>query len=200
MADEQYGGMMTDKPVTAFVGDSITAAGSWQDWFVDVDARNFGLNGDTTDSLLERLDAVIESDPQTVVLLIGTNDLAERRSIERIVRNIESALVRLHQELPDARILLQSVLPRGREFAENVKEINRHIWQFAATQRVHYLDLWPIMADADGELNAEYSDDRLHLTPEGYEAWLSELRPALERVNDLPPMSRPIRLPDLSAQ
>jgi lysophospholipase L1-like esterase len=194
------GGMMTDKPVTAFVGDSITAAGAWQDWFADVDARNFGLNGDTTDSLLERLDAVIESDPQTIVLLIGTNDLAERRSIERIVRNIESALVRLHQELPDARILLQSVLPRGREYAENVKEINRHIWQFAATQRVHYLDLWPIMADADGELNADYSDDRLHLTPEGYEAWLSELRPALERVNDLPPMSRPIRLPDLSAQ
>jgi lysophospholipase L1-like esterase len=194
------GGMMTDKPVTAFVGDSITAAGAWQDWFVDVDARNFGLDGDTTDSLLERLDAVIESDPQTIVLLIGTNDLAERRSIERIVRNIESALVRLHQELPDARILLQSVLPRGREYAENVKEINRHIWQFAATQRVHYLDLWPIMADADGELNADYSDDRLHLTPEGYEAWLSELRPALERVNDLPPMSRPIRLPDLSAQ
>jgi lysophospholipase L1-like esterase len=143
---------------------------------------------------------VIESDPQTVVLLIGTNDLAERRSIERIVRNIESALVRLHQELPDARILLQSVLPRGREYADNVREINRHIWQFAATQRVHYLDLWPIMADADGALKADYSDDRLHLNEAGYDAWLSELRPAFERVNDLPPMSRPIRLPDLSAQ
>jgi len=191
---------MTDKPVTAFVGDSITAAGAWQEWFADVDARNFGVDGETTDGLLERLDAVIESDPQTIVLLIGTNDLAERRSIERIVRNIESALVRLHQELPDARILLQSVLPRGREYAENVREINRHIWQFAATQRVHYLDLWPAMADADGELKAEFTDDRLHLNDAGYDVWLSELRPAFERVNDLPPMSRPIRLPDLSAQ
>jgi hypothetical protein len=53
---------------------------------------------------------------------------------------------------------------------------------------------------ADGELNPEFSDDRLHLTAAGYDAWLSELRPALDRVNDLPPMSRPIRLPDLSAQ
>ncbi|MBF4634314.1 hypothetical protein ITJ38_07870 [Agreia pratensis] len=192
--------MMTDKPVTAFVGDSITAAGAWQDWFSDVDARNFGVDGETTDGLLERLDAVIEADPQTIVLLIGTNDLAERRSIERIVRNIESALVRLHQELPDARILLQSVLPRGREYAENVREINRHIWQFAATQRVHYLDLWPALADGDGELNSDFSEDRLHLNQAGYDVWLSELRPALERVNDLPPMSRPIRLPDLSAQ
>jgi len=191
---------MTDKPVTAFVGDSITAAGAWQEWFAGVDARNFGVDGETTDGLLERLDAVIESDPQTVVLLIGTNDLAERRGIERIVRNIESALVRLHQELPDARILLQSVLPRGREYAENIREINRHIWQFAATQRVHYLDLWPAMADADGELKTDYTDDRLHLNEAGYDVWLSELRPAFERVNDLPPMSRPIRLPDLSAQ
>jgi lysophospholipase L1-like esterase len=191
---------MTDKPVTAFVGDSITAAGAWEDWFPELDTRNFGVNGDTTDGLLERLDAVIESDPQTIVLLIGTNDLAERRGVERIVRNIESALVRLHQDLPDARILLQSVLPRGAEYAENVRAINRHIWQFAATQRVHYLDLWPVLALADGELNPEFSDDRLHLTAAGYDAWLSELRPALDRVNDLPPMSRPIRLPDLSAQ
>ncbi|WP_237656888.1 GDSL-type esterase/lipase family protein [Agreia sp. COWG] len=191
---------MTDKPVTAFVGDSITAAGAWDEWFPELSTRNFGVDGDTTDGLIERLDEVIASDPQTIVLLIGTNDLAERRSIERIVRNIETALVRLHSELPDARILLVSVLPRGHEFAENVREINRHIWQFAATQRVHYLDLWPALARGDGELSPEYTDDRLHLTAAGYDAWLSELRPALERVNDLPPMSRPIRLPDLSAQ
>jgi lysophospholipase L1-like esterase len=65
---------------------------------------------------------------------------------------------------------------------------------------VHYLDLWPALADGDGELNSDFSEDRLHLNQAGYDVWLSELRPALERVNDLPPMSRPIRLPDLSAQ
>jgi lysophospholipase L1-like esterase len=194
---DMAGGDMTGKSVAAFVGDSITAEGRWQEWFPELETHNFGVPGDTTDELLERLDEVIATNPDTIFVMIGANDLGQRRSVERIVRNIESALVRLHHELPDARILVQSVLPRGHEYAENVREINRHIWQFAATQKVHYLDLWPLMAFADGELNPEYSSDRLHLTEEGYEAWLSELRPAIERIHDLPPMSRPIRLPDL---
>jgi len=105
--------------------------------------------------------------------------------------------VNLRAGLPDARILVQSVLPRGREYAEFVKEINRHVWQFAATVKAHYLDLWPVMALDDGELNPVYTTDRLHLNDAGYEAWLSELVPALERVHDLPPSSRPIRLPEL---
>ncbi|MDQ1555164.1 MAG: hypothetical protein QOI02_166, partial [Actinomycetota bacterium] len=57
-----------------------------------------------------------------------------------------------------------------------------------------YLDLWPAFAMDDGELSTEYTDDRLHLTEAGYQAWLMELRPALERLADAPPMSRPINI------
>lgn len=183
---------------TVFVGDSLTEGGRWQEWFPELEAVNLGVGGDTTEGLIERLDEVAAAEPDTVVLLIGTNDVANRRAVEHVVRNIETILVTLRSELPDARILLQSVLPRGREYAEFVKEINRHVWQFAATVRAHYLDLWPVMAEADGELNPAYTEDRLHLNDAGYEAWLSELRPAIERVQGLPPASRPIRLPDLS--
>ncbi|MFB2581840.1 GDSL-type esterase/lipase family protein [Herbiconiux sp. P15] len=189
---------MTVVSKTVFVGDSLTEGGRWQEWFPEFEAINLGRGADTTEALLERLDEVAEVEPDTVVLLIGTNDVANRRAVEQVVRNIETILVNLRAALPDARILLQSVMPRGREYAEFVKEINRHTWQFAATVRAHYLDLWPAMAKADGELNPEYTEDRLHLNEAGYEAWLSELRPAIERVQGLPPASRPIRLPDLS--
>ena len=50
-----------------------------------------------------------------------------------------------------------------------------------------------LCAEADGELNPAYSEDRLHLNAAGYDAWLGELRPALERLRDEPPMSRPIQ-------
>ena len=188
---------MTEKrSTTVFIGDSLTEGGSWQEWFPDIEAINLGVGGDTTEGLIERLGEVAEHDPDTVVLLIGTNDVANRRAVEQVVRNIETILVNLRQDLPDARILVQSVLPRGREYAEFVKEINRHVWQFAATVKAHYLDLWPVMAEEDGELNPAYTEDRLHLNEAGYEAWLSELEPALERVQGLPPSSRPIRLPE----
>jgi lysophospholipase L1-like esterase len=183
---------------TAFVGDSLTEGGRWQEWFAEDQAHNFGVGGDTTDDMIARLPEIFEVKPDTVVILIGTNDLAWRRSVEHIVRNIETILVTVRRELPDAHILVQSVMPRGREFASQIRDITRHLWQCAPTVRAQYLDLWPALALADGELNPEYSDDRLHLNDSGYDAWLAELRPALEALHRQPPSSRAITLPDLS--
>jgi lysophospholipase L1-like esterase len=42
--------------------------------------------------------------------------------------------------------------------------------------KAEWVDLWPVFADTDGELSSKYSDDRLHLTEAGYEAWAEELR------------------------
>ena len=67
------------------------------------------------------------------MLLIGTNDLAWRRSAEHIVRNVETILVTLRRDLPETRILVQSVMPRGHEFASEIRDVNRHLWQFAPT-------------------------------------------------------------------
>ncbi|AAT88661.1 conserved hypothetical protein [Leifsonia xyli subsp. xyli str. CTCB07] len=181
----------------ALVGDSLTQGGDWAVLLPGEDVRNFGVAGDTTDDLLARLDTVIESRPDTLALLIGTNDLAWRRSAEHVVRNAETILVMLRKELPEARILMQSVLPRGREFAEQIRDANRHLWQFAPTVHAGWLDLWPVLALADGELNPAFTEDRLHLNDEGYRAWAGELIPGLERVRQLPPSSRAIALPDL---
>lgn len=181
----------------ALVGDSLTQGGDWAAWLPGEDVRNFGVAGDTTDDVVARLGAVIDARPATVALLIGTNDLAWRRSAEHVVRNIETILVTLRKELPEARILVQSVLPRGHEFADQIRDINRHLWQFAPTVHAAWLDLWPAMALEDGELNPAYTDDRLHLNAEGYRAWLNELVPGLERARQLPPNSRAIQLPDL---
>lgn len=182
---------MTDNTVV-FLGDSLTRNGDWNDWFPDIEALNFGVGGDTSEDVLARIDSVIEAKPDEIVLLIGTNDLGLRRSVESLVRNTQSILVELRRALPGSRLLLQSVLPRGREFADRIREANIHLRQFSATTHAQFLDLWPALALDDGELNPIYSDDRLHLNDAGYEAWLQELRPALVRLRDLPPMTSPI--------
>jgi lysophospholipase L1-like esterase len=186
---------MSDEVSTVFVGDSITAGGRWDEWFPEERSRNLGVGGDTTDAVLARLDEVIALDPRTVVLLIGTNDLAWRRSAEHIVRNIETILVTLRKALPDAQLLLQSVIPREAAYADTIKDVNRHLWQFASTVRAQYLDLWPALAAPDGAIDPECSDDSLHLNERGYEVWVSELRGALESLRNAPPSSRPILLP-----
>ena len=179
------------------VGDSLTQGGDWAAWLPGEDVVNLGVAGDTTDDVVARLTDVMEAGPAVVALLIGTNDLAWRRSVEHVVRNVETILVTLRKELPEARILVQSVMPRGHEFADQIRDINRHLWQFAPTVHAAWLDLWPAMALEDGELNPAYTDDRLHLNAEGYRVWVSELIPGLERARQLPPNSRAIQLPDL---
>ncbi|HEU4808193.1 MAG TPA: GDSL-type esterase/lipase family protein [Homoserinimonas sp.] len=129
-----------------------------------------------------------------MLLLIGTNDLGTRQTVEHLVRNIESMLICLRRELPDSRVLVHSILPRGREFARSIKDANIHLRQFSATVHAQYLDLWPALAQADGGIDPQFSDDQLHLNAEGYQAWLAELLPALERLREQPPMTSPIRI------
>jgi N-acetylglucosamine-6-sulfatase len=191
MNDNQYG---NQNESILFVGDSITAGGDWQQWFPDYDVHVETSPDDATDRLNERLPAVTELQPENLAILIGGNDFGLSRSVEYVVRSIEYFLAIVRQNVPGSRTLVQSILPRGKEFADDIRDANRHLRQYAQNVHAQYLDLWPAMATDEGELRPEFTTDRLHLTSAGYEAWLGELRPALERLHDAPPMSRPISI------
>lgn len=178
----------------AFIGDSITAGGDWESWFPDARTLNFGVGGSTTDNVLALVDEIVEARPDDIILLVGTNDLGTRQTVEHLVRNIQSICVTLRRELPGSRMLVQSVMPRAREFSPRIHDANIHLRQFSSTVNAQFLDLWPALSLEDGEINPAYSDDRLHLNDAGYEAWLGELRPAIGRLREAPPMTTPIQI------
>ncbi|MGN6408530.1 MAG: GDSL-type esterase/lipase family protein [Curtobacterium sp.] len=189
--------MTEERTSVLFLGDSITEQGSWDAWLPDERTVNQGIGGDTTEGVLARLEAVVAEQPEVIVLLIGTNDFGNhRKSVEHVVRGVESVLVTLRRELPGVRLLLVSILPRQAEYTAKIEEANRHLRQFVATCHAQYLDAWPALADGD-HLDERYTDDGLHLTEDGYRAYVAELVPALERVRELPPMSRSIQAIDL---
>jgi lysophospholipase L1-like esterase len=173
----------------AFLGDGLTAGGRWEEWFPGYTVHNLGVSGNTTDDVIARLPEVVEARPDAVVLQVGTNDLGWRRSDEYIVRNIETILCDLRRDLPEARLMIQSVVPRERDYAETIRSINRHLWQFAPTQKAVYLDLWATLAEPDGELDMAYSEDRLHLNEAGYDVWIALLKPAVEEIFERPPVT-----------
>jgi lysophospholipase L1-like esterase len=162
-----------------FVGDRLTEAGSWSEWLPELDVVNLGRAGDTTADVLDRLDEVIGAQPAKVVLLIGTNDLSHRASVEQVVRGNEEILFKLRHELPQTRLVVQSVLPREQERAEDIHEVNIHLRQFAPTVKAEFVDLFTVLADEHGALRQEYSLDGVALTEPAYRAWLEALRPVL---------------------
>lgn len=145
-----------------FVGDSLVSGGDWSHWLggeaaTEQTVLNHGVSGDTTDDVLARLDDIVQARPDEILLLIGTNDLGMRRSVEHLVRNIQTVLVDLRRELPAARMLVHSILPRGHEFAHSIQEANIHLRQFCATVHAQYLDLWPVLALEDGQIDPQFS-------------------------------------------
>ena len=172
--------------VVVFVGDGLSAAARWRDRFPEFEVQNLGVNGDTTDEVIARLDDVVDTAPDAIVLQVGTNDVGWQRSDEYIVRNIETILCELRKHLPSVRLIVQSVPPREEDFTPVIRSINRHLRQFAPTVKARYLDLWPVLADAEGRLSAQWSTDGLRLTEPGYDVWLAELRPALVEALEHP--------------
>jgi lysophospholipase L1-like esterase len=160
------------------LGDSLTGGGRWEESFPDWEVVNSGVAGDTTADVASRLDDVIAKQPAVVVLMAGTNE-SRRATVEQVVRGLEDILFQLRHGLPDARLVVCSVLPRERERADWIRDVNIHVRQFAPTVKAEFLDLWPVFAEEDGELAAEFTADRLHLNERGYDAWSEQLRPFL---------------------
>src|ERR1051326_7402706 len=87
-----------DQGALVFLGDSITQG--WGDdlggAFPGVKVANRGISGDTTRGVLIRLkDDVLSLKPAGVVLLIGTNDLADKADPETIAGNLKLILAEL---------------------------------------------------------------------------------------------------------
>lgn len=178
-----------------FLGDSITQ--SWQpdlfrQFYGHRNALNLGVSGDATQGVLWRLEnggwpAALQ--PEAIVLLIGTNNIAGGASAESIALGIGQIVARLQRLAPQARILLLGVLPRGATAADPtrpvVARLNQLIAPCADGRRVLFSNPGEMMVDAQGNLADWVAFDRLHLSLVGYAILAAgieaPLRQALQR-------------------
>ena len=165
-----------------FLGDSITESGRWHEWFPDLPVVNRGIAGDTTDGVLRRIDSAIKA-PAKVFLLIGTNDISFRRPRDLVRANQRTIIEQIRATAPHADLYVQSVMPLTRRYRQRIDELNSHYRELAAEFGGSYLDLWPALCDAKGELNGDFTLDQLHLNGAGYRAWTGVLRPLVSSTS-----------------
>ena len=99
--------------------------------------KNYGIGGDTTDGILNRIDDIIQSKPQKLFLLIGINDLYYGKRVAYIVDNYSLILETLKKQIPQTTVFVQSVLPinenllpaneRGKFEKQRIVELNETI-------------------------------------------------------------------------
>ncbi|SEP38400.1 GDSL-type esterase/lipase family protein [Amycolatopsis saalfeldensis] len=177
---DRFGGSPLPAEHVVFLGDSITEAGSWNEWFPRYPVLNRGISGDTLEGVRARLATAINR-PAAISLLIGTNDLngqGRTPEVAGIAAQFADLVAELRALAPDAPLIVNSVMPRTRRWASRIHELNRRYAEIAGDS---YLDLWPALADGKA-LRKSCTGDGLHLNGNGYRAWLEVLRPRLEAV------------------
>lgn len=106
-----------------------TISADWVSGLYDTDMTvvNAGINGHTTEDLLNRLDRdVIDLNPDHVVLLVGTNDVRGDIDPEETEVNVGKILDRLESET-DANIALMSLQPIGEQVDSDLNaEVNAY--------------------------------------------------------------------------
>lgn len=172
-----------------FLGDSLTDSCNWAEMFQDWRIKNRGINGDTTEGVLARLDEVVSSKPAKVFLMIGVNDLAQGKAPADIINNIKLIVKKIKMASPTTRIYVQSILPVNPAFTvfpnhvnktQEIKEINLRLQRDAPRMGVEFINLFSSFATKDGYLHPEYTNDGLHLQGKGYFLWKSLIKDKLK--------------------
>ncbi len=205
------------KQLTVLAGDSLSL------WFPpDLLPQehvwlNQGISGETSFGLLRRLKLFDQTQPETVFVMIGINDLIRGISADTLLANYREIMLHLKAAHPQAQIVVQSILPHagsrlprsptgsiathGHQTApwesrltvvsnSDIQQLNQTLAAMAKEEGVDYLELYPYFTDSNGDLAAALSTDGLHLNAKGYQVWRSRLQVFAQEQTAAKPRSR----------
>jgi beta-glucosidase len=192
-----------------FLGDSITqywtrAKAVYDAHYSKYQPANFGISGDKTQHVLWRIEngELDNIHPKLVVLLIGTNNF--RDSEDQIWRGDKKIVDEIHQKLPDSKLLILGIFPRGNDHDPNnpdplldsrypdgphvkagramLAAVNAQFATLDDGKNTRYLDVSDKFLDANGSLGKDMMADYLHPTPKGYAIWADAMQPLIDQM------------------
>jgi beta-glucosidase len=176
-----------------FIGDSITqdwegrGKGVWAKFYGERNAVNLGIGGDRTQHVIWRLDHdnVKNISPKAAVVMIGTNNSGSNTP-EQIAEGVAAIVKQLRMKLPETKVLLLAVFPRGPGKNDQRRLVNEKtntiFKKLDDGKHVFYLDIGPKFLEEDGTLTREIMPDLLHLSEKGYTIWAESIEESLKKL------------------
>ena len=171
----------SNKVKVVFMGNSITEG--WMEkhpqFFTGNGFVSRGISGQTTGQMLVRFrQDVVNLHPKVVVLLAGTNDIAENSgpySEEHTMGNIVSMCELAKAN--DIKVILCSVLPAASypwnpgvtDVSGKIERLNARIAAYAKKHKLQLVDYYtPMVSGTKRALNSAYTTDGVHPELAGY--------------------------------
>lgn len=177
---QQNEGLNTSKmPQAVFMGNSITDFWYNNDstFFINHNYLDRGISGQTTSQMLVRFRRdVIDLHPKVVIILAGTNDIAQNTgyiSLKDILGNLISMaeLAMTHH----IKVILCSLTPafdypwhKGMQPNIKIPKLNAMLQAYANKHHIAYIDYFSAMTDGNNGMRTELSKDGVHPTLAGY--------------------------------
>lgn len=183
---------VSNSPKAVLMGDSITDGwpGADPEFFAENNLIGRGISGQVTSQMLLRFrQDVIDLHPKYVVILAGTNDIAEnygKIDMQKIFANIVSMcdLAKANGIKPIICSVIPAAAFRWRpsvtDSSEQIVRLNAMLQEYAGANRIKYVDYHSAMKDDHGGLSTELAKDGVHPTREGYDIMKSLLLKALK--------------------
>lgn len=187
------------------IGDSIThgweksGKAVWDKYYGSRNAANLGFGGDRTEHVLWRLQKgeIDGISPKLAVLMIGTNNSnRDMYTAEQIADGITAIVGMLRAKLPDTKVLILSIFPRGNpeqrkdkasdatyndQWAKNDKA-SELASELADGKMVFFLNINKAFLDENGVLTREIMPDLLHPQEKGYQLWAEAMEPTIVKL------------------
>jgi lysophospholipase L1-like esterase len=181
-----------------FLGDSITAGWLWGKGGLNIwnkvyaprRAADFGIGYDRTQNVLWRIEngELDGIKPKVVVLLIGTNNCGNedngkpRNSTPEIIEGVTTIVRELRSRLPESKILLFGIFPRGEKndpVRDQLKTINAQLARLDDGKMIKFMDIGDKFLQPDGTLPRSLMPDLLHPNAQGYQIWSDAIESVL---------------------
>ena len=124
--------------------------------------------------------SVYDLKPKVVVMLIGGNNL------DTMFQNYENILIGLREHLPNTKVVLLSLSAMGKDWAHKNQLAaynNVKIKALAEKYKFTYIDIFTLLLDPQtDEIRAEYTNDGVHFTHEGYVLLTNAITPVLNTL------------------
>ncbi|MBV8881866.1 MAG: hypothetical protein JO332_18045 [Planctomycetaceae bacterium] len=159
-----------------FVGSSSIRLWKSTEAFPDLKVINRGFGGSQmADSVRYAERIILPCKPRIVVVFAGGNDIAAKKTPEKVFEDFKALVGKIHGALPKTQVYFISLFPNVARRTQDAQcqMVNELIEAYTKSdERLGYIDTASKMRAADGGPRPELlRADGLHMNDDGYKIW-----------------------------
>jgi lysophospholipase L1-like esterase len=168
-----------------FTGSSTIRRWNLPENFPGLPYENCGFGGSQTRDVVHFAPRILlPYKPKTIVFYSGDNDINAKRTPEQVAEDFQAFVKFMHKDNPKTKIILLGIkhsASRDKQKADQIKA-NKILEAFCKTNpQLLFVDIAPLFLDSSGEYKSDhFADDKLHLSPKGYEVLAEKIKPLLK--------------------